>query len=151
MRTTLESVARVLVVSAFALSGAGEAGAISEAKTTQGETYISGGVALGERAMLDRKRADFSLWVATAVKKTGSYLSDVLIRISDPGGKTVLDARLDGPWLLMNLKPGRYTVEARFRDQMQRKTTTINNKGDHREMLFYFDLEVETLPPGAKD
>ena len=99
--------------------------------------------------MLAKRRADFSLWIATAVKKAGSYLSDVRIKISDAAGKSVLDTRLDGPWLLVDLKPGSYTVEASFRKQTQRKTTNIS-KGGHREMLFYFDLAVETLPSGTK-
>ena len=149
MRVSIAIITSVLTVSVLALSSAGQAVALTEAKTAQGEAYITGGIALDERDMLDKRRGDFSLWVATAAKKTGSYLADVHVKISGESGKTVLDTRLDGPWLLVNLKPGRYTVEASFREQTQRKVTTID-KGDHHEILFYFDLEVETLPPGAK-
>jgi hypothetical protein len=148
MRASIRIVVSAFIVSMFAFPGAGVATAETEAKTAQGEGYISGGVALDERDALGKRRSDFSLWVATAAKKTGSYLSDVQIKISDAAGKTVLDTRLDGPWLLVDLKPGRYTVEAGFGKQTQRKSTNIG-KGGHREMLFYFDLEVQTLPKGA--
>ena len=147
MRIAIGIAVSAFIVSAFL--GAGAANAMTEAKTAQGENYIAGGIGLSERDMLAERRADFSLWIATAVKKAGSYLSDVRIKISDAAGKSVLDTRLDGPWLLVDLKPGSYTVEASFRKQTQRKTTNIS-KGGHREMLFYFDLAVETLPSGTK-
>lgn len=149
MRNSTRFVVSGLFVSMVALCGAGEAFALTEGKTVQGEPYVSGGVALGERDALERRRGEFSLWIATAAKKTGSYLADVRVRIIDQAGNTVLDTRLDGPWLLVNLKLGHYAAEASFRDQTQRKTTTIH-QGDRHEMLFYFDLPVETLPPGAK-
>lgn len=149
MRIATGFAVSAFIVSMFAYLGAGVAHALTEAKTAQGESYITGGIGLDERDVLDKRRAEFSLWIATAVKKAGSYLSDVRIRIADTAGKTVLDTKLAGPWLLVDLKPGRYTVEASLHEQTQRKTTNIS-KGGHREMLFYFDLAVETLPKGAK-
>ena len=139
----------MLGASLLAPWAAGNAFALSEGKTMQGEPYVSGGVALGEREALDARRADFSLWVATAAKKTGSYLADARVKISDQAGKPVLDALLDGPWLLVSLKPGRYSVEASFGGQTQSKLTDIR-AGDHHEMLFYFELEVQTLPRDVK-
>jgi len=129
---------------------AGKALALTEGKTAQDEPYISGGIGLDEREALDKQRAGYSLWVATAAKKFGSYVADARIVISDAAGNVVLDARLDGPWLLVNLKPGRYDASASFGGQTQRKTTTVH-AGDHHELLFYFDLEAETLPPDAKE
>ena len=149
MRSSSGIVVAALFVSLLSPRAAGETLALIEGRTVQGETYVSGGIALGERDALEQRRTDFSLWVATAAKKTGAYLAGVRVKIIDENGATVLDTALDGPWLLVNLKPGRYTADASFRQQTQRKTTTIR-QGDHREMLFYFDFEVETLPPGAK-
>ena len=140
----------VLIVSLFASRPAGDAIAATEGKTAQGEAYVSGGVSLGEREALDARRANFSLWVATAAKASGSYLADVSVTITDDAGNPVLETQLDGPWLLVNLKHGRYTVEARFDSKIQRKTTTVH-KNDHHEMLFYFDAQVETLPRGARE
>lgn len=149
MRISMAFTASAFLVSTFALLSAGVANAVIDGNTAQGEPYVSGGIALDERDALDARRADFSLWIATAAKKTGSYLADVRVKIADAAGKIVLDTKLDGPWLLVNLKPGRYTVDASFGKQALRKTTTIPKSG-RREMLFYFDLQVETLPPGAK-
>lgn len=124
--------------------------ALVEGRTAQGRPYVSGGVALGERDALDRQRAGHSLWVATAAKRSGAYLADVRVRIRDSAGATVLDTRLDGPWLLVTLGLGRYQVEASFGGHTQEKTTTIH-AADHHEMLFYFDFDVEQLPKGVED
>lgn len=149
MRVSLKFIASVFFVSMLASLAAGAALAATEGKTAQGEPYVSGGVALGEKEALKERRPDFSLWVVTAAKKSGSFLADARVKITDEAGKTVLDTKLDGPWLLVNLKVGKYKVDASFGKQTLEKTTNIQ-KGDHHEMLFYFDVEVETLPKGEK-
>lgn len=150
----MRAICRVALFALFPLLSlpwmAREALALTEGKTAQGGPYVSGGIALGERAALERVREEHNLWIATAAKKTGAYLADVRVTITDEAGNTVLGTRLDGPWLLVKLKLGSYKVDARFGNQAQQKTTTIH-PGDRHEMIFYFDHEVETLPKGARD
>lgn len=150
MPVSIRVITSALHGSIFATLGAGSAFALTEGRIATGGTYVSGGIALEERAALDARRSGFSLWVVTAAKNTGSYLADVRVKVVDEAGRTLLDTTLDGPWLLIDLKRGRYAVEVSFRGQTRRKTTTIH-EGDHHEMLFYFDLEVETLAPGEKN
>lgn len=150
MRNPIRFIASATLVLLAALWAQTPALAASEGRTAQGEAYASGGIAAGEREAMDKRRANFNFWLVTAAKKTGSYLADAKVRITDAAGKTVLDTRLDGPWLLANLKLGKYKVEATVGKQTQSKATTIH-QGDHHEMMFYFDVEVETLPKGAKE
>jgi len=150
MRSSIALAASVCIACLLAPGSLGLAFATSEGKTAQGEAYVSGGVALSERDALDKLRASYSLRVVTAAKKTGSYLADAQVKITDASGKTVLDTKLDGPWLLVNLKLGQYKVDATFRQQTLSKTTTVH-EGDRHEMPFYFDVEVETLPKATKD
>lgn len=128
---------------------AGEALAMTEGKTAQNQPYVSGGVALGEQESIIKRRPEFSLWVVTAAKKTGSYLADARVKITDAAGRIVLDTKLDGPWLLVKLDSGRYKVDASFGQQIQQKTIALR-MDDHRETIFYFDVEAEALPPGVK-
>lgn len=46
----------------------------------------------------------------------GGYLSDVATRISDARGSVVLDVKGCGPWLLVELPKGRYSVAATAHD-----------------------------------
>ena len=37
-----------------------------------------------------------------------------------------------GPWVLLDLPPGRYTVEASFDGRVERRTVNVNDKGAQR-------------------
>lgn len=126
--------------------------------TERGIAYVSGGVAEAEEDELVAQRKNFSFWLTTASKGSGAFLADVRVRILDErSGQTVLEHTLDGPWLFANLPPGRYRVEATYREfadskeQTLRRSTTVQ-KGSLRQMLLYFDTsdrikhEVEGQP-----
>ncbi len=135
-----------LLAGIVTLGALGGATAMTAGDTAQGERFVSGGIATGERDALEQRRQeDFNLWVVTAAKGSGQFLAGVDVRITGPSGKPVLDTTLDGPWLLVDLEPGQYTVEASHDGQSVQKSTTIA-AGDHREMNFYFDVKADVLP-----
>lgn len=107
--------------------------------------HLAGGVTQEDRVALRAEVDRHSLWLVTAVSKTGAYLADVEVQISDEHQRTVFGARLPGPWLLVDLPPGRYEVRASFGGDTQRRATTIH-AGDHRQLIFYFDAEGDVLP-----
>ncbi|MDH4192147.1 MAG: carboxypeptidase-like regulatory domain-containing protein [Betaproteobacteria bacterium] len=137
----------VLVASMLVSLGLRNAQAETEGRAAGGEPYVSGGVGLEERETLSRRRQEYSLWIATAVKKSGNYLADAQVRITDSAGKLVLDTRLDGPWLLVGLQPGRYTATVSFGKQTLRKTTALG-AGDHRQLMFHFDRAADDVSSG---
>lgn len=113
--------------------------------TPSGIAYVSGGVAEAEGDDLVAQRKNFSFWLTTASKGSGAFLADVRVRIlEERTGQLVLEHTLDGPWLFANLPPGRYRVEASYREfadgkeETLRRSTTIP-KGGRRQMMLYFD------------
>lgn len=94
---------------------------------------------------MQAQRDRYSLWVITAAKGSGAYLADVNVRITDAGKKQVLEHAMAGPWLLVDLPPGRYEVEASFRGERHSRATRIE-AGDRHQIVFYFDVPAETLP-----
>lgn len=136
---------RVFQLAVFSLGLAGSAQAVQEGKTAQGHAYVSGGVSESEQVYLHARRDAFSLWVVTAAKKTGAFLVDVRIRITDAQQRVVFDAPLDGPWLLIDLPLGRYEIEARLNGVSQRTATTIH-PGDHHQAFFYFPVDADVSP-----
>lgn len=129
-----------LLVAAVML--AGSAHGLEEGVTAQGRPYVSGGVADGEQSALHAQRERFTLWVVTAARKSGAYLADVQVKVTDSQQRVVFDAPLEGPWLLIDLPLGRYEVEARLGGEMQRLVTTIH-PGDRHQAFFYFDVDVD--------
>ncbi|WP_374562243.1 hypothetical protein [Ideonella sp.] len=146
MQPSLRKLAsRAVQLGVFSLCLAGSAQAVQEGKTAQGHAYVSGGVSESEQVYLHARRDAFSLWVVTAAKKTGAFLVDVRVTITDAQQRVVFDAPLDGPWLLIDLPLGRYDIEARLGGATQRNTTTIH-PGDHHQAFFYFPVDAEVSP-----
>jgi hypothetical protein len=145
MKTIHKFTACVAIALAATSIGTGIA---ADGKTIQGEPFVSGGVSTDERESLQKARTKYALFVQTAAK-SGPFLADVEVRITDKAGKPVLETKLDGPWLLVNLKLGEYKVTANYAGKTQEKWTNIH-RGDNHEMVFYFDETVETLKKGEK-
>lgn len=135
---TLQLIVGVLCIAAGAQ-------AVQEGKTAQGHAYVSGGVSDTEQVYMHARRDAFSLWIVTAAKKTGAYLTDVRITVTDARQRVVFDAPLDGPWLLIDLPLGRFDIEARLNGVSQRNATTIH-PGDHHQAFFYFPVDADVSP-----
>jgi hypothetical protein len=121
------------------------ASAIQAGKTSQGMSYISGGVSHSELAALHEGRDRYSLWVVTAASKSGAHLADVSVTIRDDRKRVVFEGRLDGPWLFIDLPLGRYQLEATLDGTTQKRATAIH-RGDHHQAFFYFDTGDEVNP-----
>ncbi len=124
---------------------AGSAQSVQTGTTAEGRAFVSGGVSDEEQVSLHAQREQFSLWVITAAKASGAYLSDVQVKVTDSQEQVVFDAPLEGPWLMIDLPLGRYVVEARLNGETQRHITTIH-PGDHHQAFFYFGVDADVLP-----
>jgi hypothetical protein len=122
--------------------------ALERGATADGWPYLAGGFGLEEREELALARNDYRLRVATAARGSGAYLANVRIRIADVSGRILFDRELPGPVLLIDLAPGRYTVQASFRGETMQTPTQIG-VGERREMYFYFQVPGEV--PRADD
>lgn len=125
-----------------------DAAAMRSGQTPEGLPYAMGGVTYGELRALHGERQKYSLWLVTAVARSGAYLADVKTVIRGADGRVVFDGVLDGPWLFIDLPRGRYAIEATFEGEMQRRMTTIH-AGDHHQVFFYFDTG-EDVGPGPR-
>jgi hypothetical protein len=78
--------------------------------------------------------------VLTFVGKTGNrnqYLSDVPVTITDVNGNTVLETRSDGPFMLVSLPNGHYTVSVSYKGQAEHRTVNISNAAHARQMFVW--------------
>jgi hypothetical protein len=86
--------------------------------------YVSGGVGSDESAAL--KRAEHSWPLAMRFTGPGAdYLADVHVRIVGPHDADILKTDSRGPYMLVKLPPGRYTVHARYKDDDQTRQVTV--------------------------
>ena len=86
--------------------------------------YVSGGVGSDESDALKRAAHHWPL----AMRFTGpgaDYLADVHVRIVGPHDTEVLKADSRGPYMLVKLPPGRYTVHAQYKDEDQTREVKV--------------------------
>jgi len=77
----------------------------------RGIAFLSGGVGQTEREILKEMGKEYSLKLMFS-NKQGEYLSDVIVKIFDQKGKTILTTVSNGPWLFIDLPSGIYHLEA---------------------------------------
>jgi hypothetical protein len=106
-------------------------------QTYQGIRYVSGGIGEGERAELNAQSSRFNLRLLFAMQGSGSYVADVRVNVRDSRGELALIAESKGPWFLVELPPGTYTVEAEALDQIQRQKARISAASQTR-LNFYW-------------
>lgn len=106
----------------------------------QGEVaYVTGGVGADESAALKREEHRWPL----AMRFTGptaNYLAEVHVRIVGPQNADVLQTDARGPYMLVKLPPGRYTVHARYKEEEQTRVVNVSNApGAHAD--FHWNIE----------
>ena len=110
--------------------------------------YVSGGIGVGERLELLAMHAEFNVHMTFAVKRAGNFIADVALRVEDAGGRTLLEAVSDGPWLYARLAPGRYTLHARYAGATQTRAFQVR-AGRHTELTLYWDDPAATEDLGG--
>lgn len=88
--------------------------------------FIEGGVGLGES---DAIKAESSRWpvkltFSRANGQKSEWISNTLLTIRDSKGTQIFSHQVDGPLILINLKPGRYLVQSVYEGQP--KTADLN-------------------------
>lgn len=128
------------------------AAGIVRTRTAGGLELLSGGITIDERVTMRAESAGYSLWVSTVAKPSGAYLADVDLRIVQTKGKaSILERKMEGPWLFVALPEGSYEVSATFRadgaDKPQTITTRVTvPKTGQRQAVLRFDSNANVGP-----
>lgn len=107
----------------------------AQPQASGGIPYLSGGVGLEERDAIREKANDYNLWIWFARAGSGYFLADVKVSIEDARGQPVLDTVTNGPWLLVRVPPGRYTIRT---DQSDAAMTVSVGATGHTETILRF-------------
>ncbi|AJE97230.1 carboxypeptidase regulatory-like domain-containing protein [Pandoraea apista] len=128
------------VAAAMATAIAGSLGGISVAHAQGGMlppsmqqgnvTYVSGGIDSDESGAFKREASRWPLSIEMAARGDGAneYIADVQVQIMH-GGTTVLDTRSKGPFMLVKLPEGSYTVKATYKGKPMTKDVHVPGKG----------------------
>jgi hypothetical protein len=133
----MRSLAASLVV--VAALGAGSVAAQSTVKTAPGASHISGGSSAESREEMKQQAGQFNVR-ATFITKSGAYMADVDVVVTDAAGKAVLTTRTEGPWLYARLAPGSYEMRATANSVTQKQKFAVQAQGP-RQLTFRWEGE----------
>lgn len=132
--------------------GAPSASALQRGAPGSAADHVSGGVGHAEQQELLAQRGRHNLWITTAARGSGAHLAGVVIRITDAASaRLMLEHTMDGPWLLATLPPGRYAIEATYREspggagQTLIRRVSVPRQG-LRQLILYFDTPEDVGP-----
>lgn len=97
--------------------------------------FMTGGIGLEEREQFIAAANEFPVKLSFA-NRTGAFLSNVDVTITDSAGQTVLGLRTQGPILLVDLKPGNYKVQARDNGEVINRNITVSSSPRSYTMHF---------------
>jgi hypothetical protein len=92
-------------------------------RESNGVRYMNGGAALERMAFMKAHASEFSAQFLFS-GNGGAYGVAESVTVLD-GERTVMSVANAGPMLLVQLPPGRYTVEARFPRGVERRTVVV--------------------------
>jgi hypothetical protein len=124
-----------LVVISFAAAAHADEGTLPPERSQGSVTYVSGGIGKDESDAMKQAASRYSLAIEMA--SPAGPLADVKIDIRDQRGATVLNTISDGPILLANLPPGRYTVNATKNGASQQRDIVVGS-GARQRVMFSF-------------
>ncbi len=117
-------VACACLAGACAVQAQPAGGGVPPMKGDGAARYVCGGIGLDESTAMRAamKKHPLSLLLARA---DGAYLANVDVKIKNAKGGQALALQADGPVCLIDLPPGRYTVEASARDTTKRQDVSV--------------------------
>jgi hypothetical protein len=98
--------------------------AVVESQHAGGVRSLQGGVGEAEQQQMKAAAADYSLGL-TFASDSGAYLADVAVRVLDAKGRAVFDTTVRNPIVLVDLPPGRYSIEATYQGRTQRSSVDL--------------------------
>lgn len=102
-------------------------------------TYLSGGVGLDESQAIKDSMHNYRLVLEFAGTTTygNKYLAGVPVKITDAHGETLLDTSANGPFMLVTLPPGRYTISASYNNRTEQRSVRVLPDGQVREFFLW--------------
>ncbi|MGA2548637.1 MAG: carboxypeptidase-like regulatory domain-containing protein [Burkholderiaceae bacterium] len=100
--------------------------------------YVTGGVGDSEDAAIKQMMPQYSVSMTFAERQGDKavYLADVPVSVRDSNGQTVLNIKTNGPYLLVRLPAGRYTLEASHQGRTESRSISVTSAHSSQAVVF---------------
>lgn len=122
-----------------ALSGLAISAAANDGRSATGSgqpELLTGGIGQASQQAMRQAAPQYGLGMTFATR-SGQYVADVDVVIRDGQGRQVVDTTVDAPMMLVDLPPGRYTVQANYDGREQSRQVSVPQQG-HRQLVMHW-------------
>src|ERR1700682_736646 len=129
MSAIRRSLLGLLVIGGLAGTAHADEGPLPGGRSQGSVASVSGGIGKDESDAMKQAASRYSLVIemSSPAGPRAEYVADVKIDIRDQRGVTVLSTTSDGPMLLANLPPGRYTINADKNGKSQQRNIVVGS------------------------
>jgi hypothetical protein len=117
---------RSLVIFLFvtAIGNADAQSPLPQQQTQSGVAYLNGGIGDDESQYIKSSMKDYTLGLLFS-RAGGEYVASVAVTIKDAKGATAFEVPSAGPYLLVKLPPGKYSVVANYQGDSKTQPVTV--------------------------
>ncbi len=112
---------------------------IPDTQYSQGVSFITGGVGQEETEAIlaEAKQWPITLELSQIENGRGVWIFGALIKVLNVKKQIIFDARADGPYMLINLVPGEYVINATYEGVVQTRAISIKADSSQKISLFW--------------
>lgn len=135
----MKTLLKIIISAQLAFISAVSWAQITEIQHSQGISYITGGVGEGETnaILAEAKQWPLLLELSQIENGRGVWIFGATIKISSASKQLIFDAQAQGPYMLINLVPGDYVIEAAYEGVAQKRTISIKADTSQKISLFW--------------
>lgn len=129
-----------LLLSSFCLLASSSVWAqIPQTQSSQGISYITGGVGTEESSAIlaEAKQWPLLLELSQLENGRGVWIFGSQIKILNTKNTVIFDAKADGPYMLVNLIAGDYVIEASYQGVEQKRAISLKAGPSQKISLFW--------------
>ena len=129
-----------LLAAAVSLQAHAADGPLPPERQAGDASFVSGGIGDGEAQRFEAAAAQYPLTVRLfeSAGQRDEYTADALVKITDAKGRTVLDEKSDGPFMLVRLPAGDYRVSASLNGRSLAEHAVHVTHSGHAKTTFVF-------------
>lgn len=139
MKTLLKSNA-LSVLATFLLLVSGQAFAqIPPTQHSNGISYITGGVGEEESSAIVAESKQWPLFLELSQLENGRgvWIFGANISITNAKQQVVFSAQADGPYMLINLDAGDYSIDASYQGVVQKRSISVKANAPQKVSIFW--------------
>ena len=135
----MKTLLKIIFTSLLLLMGSYSLAQIPPTQYSQKIAYITGGVGEEETIAIltEAKQWPLRLELSQLVNGRGVWIFGVNIKITNSQKQVIFDAQADGPYMLVNLDVGDYTIAASYEGVEQNRAITIKTGASQKISIFW--------------